>query len=112
MKVKVEFVAKAYKTSQGWVEVEMPNYTNGAPSGRTVLLPVSVCTPILPDFAEGDLVEHEPSGARGRAVNFANHLTPVIADNLLVEMYSIAGLGSVRVQWPAADCTIVKKAGE
>lgn len=116
MKVKVEFEAEVEQMAGKNCLVMVPK-VDGVFQQR-IWFPGSACTPVLPDFGAGDLVEHVPSGARGI-------ITPYDCGRLIVETtgkkkeirievptcrrYDGVGNGA---NWLAADCRIVRKAGE
>jgi hypothetical protein len=112
MKVKVEFEAIVAKKEQHRYLVELPGSEHDI--GVEEWIPAHLCTPILPDFGEGDLVEHVPSGARGVAKMWSSGMMLDSEDRALcIEVPQRPTRKAICfVFWPAADCHIVRKAGE
>jgi hypothetical protein len=111
MKVKVEFVGEGTISSNGrgyWVKEKHPE------ASIERWYPTNWCTPILPDFGDGDLVEHGPSGARGVAKMWASGEMFDSEDRALcIEVPQRPDKKAICVVfWPAVDCRIVRKAGE
>jgi hypothetical protein len=115
MKVKVEFEAIVAKKEQHRYLVELPGSEHVI--GVEEWIPAHLCTLILPDFGEGDLVEHVPSGARALVAKYNDGAifdASVGAAEILISISAEGMYNSVTAmaRWKAANCRIVRKAGE